>query len=200
MTRRDLLKTALFAIPGSSSAGAPLVVPVLRLLDRNARCDAAQIQNFYSAVWEEADRNFRRCGIVLQTVERTCEIRKHVSGHPRFEGLDRSVVNVVLTDYIPLDWDNGRGLGGVATINEGCPLCVIAMKYAHPHRIPLIAVNTLVHELLHIFFQDIFVARGGLIHSQAHELRVDWYATRLWLFGASDVVRESTEAYLARRK
>lgn len=174
-------------------------MPVLRLLDKNARSNAAQVRQFYSMVWDQADRDFRQCGVMLQTVERTCEIRKHVSGHPRFEDLDRSMVNVVLTDSIPLDWDNGRGLAGVATIYEGCHLCVIAMNYAHPHRIPLVAVNTLVHELLHIFFQDIFVARGGLIHSQTHEFRVDWYATRLWLFGASDVVRESTAEYLARR-
>jgi hypothetical protein len=59
-------------------------------------------------------------------------------------------------------------------------------------------VNTVVHELLHIFLQDVFVSHEGVVHGQSHEARVDMYATRLWLFGDGAAVRQTARACLRR--
>ncbi len=126
------------------------------------------------------------------------EIRRSPGGKPIFVGLRRDAVNLVLTDTIPIHWDGGRALKGVATIVDGCHLCVIALRYAHGHRIPLLSTNTCVHEMLHVFLQDIFVNRPSRLESEERELRIDWYATRLWLFGRDDEVRSSAEGYLRR--
>ena len=53
-----------------------------------------------------------RGGVSLRVTDRVGAVLKHPSGKPRFEGLERGVINLVLTDRVPLDWDNGRRGGG----------------------------------------------------------------------------------------
>jgi hypothetical protein len=168
------------------------------LLNKHASHTAADIRNFYATVWAEAAREFQSCGVILRTVDRIGEILSYPSGRPRFPGLERSMVNVVLTDRIPLDWDNGRGLAGIAAIYEGYHLIVIATGLAHPNRVPLLAVNTVVHELLHMFRGDVFAARDGMFQRKHREASVDWQATRLWLFNDGSGIQERARAYLRR--
>jgi hypothetical protein len=106
------------------------------------------------------------------------------------------MLNVVLTDTVPLDWDNGRSLPGVTTIHEGYHVSVIALKNAYANRLPLLAVNTVVHELLHVFRGDIFVRRSGLLNGADREAAVDWQATRLWLLGDAPRIKECARTYL----
>jgi hypothetical protein len=97
-----------------------------------------------------------------------------------------------------MDWDNGRALAGATTVHEGYHLCVIAMSYAHGHRIPYLSTNTCVHELLHALLQDVFVSHPKWYQSDEREFRDDWYGTAMWLFHDGSTVRESAQAYLKR--
>ena len=176
----------------------PLVVPVHRLINSRAKLRPRYLRKFSGVIWPEALSGFRGTGIEFRITDDVGEIRRSPGGKPIFIGLRRDAVNLVLTDTIPIHWDGGRALRGVATIFEGCHLCVIALRYAHGHRIPLLSTNTCVHELLHIFLQDIFVNRPSRLESEEREMRIDWYATRLWLFGGDAAIRSSAEAYLRR--
>jgi len=196
--RRELLQATLAAGLLKSAQAAPLEVPVLCLLNIHAKCSAEQIRNFRSNVWLEAFRNFAACGIQLRVVERAGAVLKHPSGRPKFVGLERGKINVILTNYVPANWDKSRYLSGISTIYEGCHVSVIAMNRAHGHRVPFVSVNTVVHELLHVFLQDTFVSRGGMLQSQGRESRVDWYATGMWLLNEGSSVRESAQEYLKR--
>jgi hypothetical protein len=106
------------------------------------------------------------------------------------------MLNVVVTDTVPLDWDNGRSLPGVTTIHEGYHLSVVALKNAHGNRLPFLAVNTVVHELLHVFRGDIFVRRAGLLNGADREAAVDWQATRIWLLGGAPGIKECARTYV----
>jgi hypothetical protein len=196
MTRRQLLGGALTGYPLLYGSVSAIKVPVLRLLNRNIGCTPAEVQQFYATVWDEAIRDFRSGGVELRTVQRTGEVRQYPGGRPRFLGLERKMLNVVLTDTVPLDWDNGRALPGVTTIHEGYHLSVIALKNAYANRLPFLAVNTVVHELLHVFRGDIFVRRAGLLNGIDREAAVDWQATQLWLFGEEAGVRKRVQAYV----
>ncbi|HYO80022.1 MAG TPA: hypothetical protein VES20_01365 [Bryobacteraceae bacterium] len=175
-----------------------LEVPVLRLVNRRARTSEEQVREFLDDVWGEAVRSFERCGVALRTVERVGDLRSYPSGRPRFDMLERTMVNVVLTDRVPLAWARGRSVAGVATVYEGFHLCVVAMEFAHPNRFPFVVVNTVVHELLHIFLQDIFVHRTHGLRDAVQEASVDWHATRLWLFNDGAGIRDAVRAYLRR--
>jgi hypothetical protein len=113
-----------------------------------------------------------------------------------FAGLEHGVVNLVITDHVPLQWDNGRGLAGVSTRRDGYDLCLIALSYAHSHQVPFVSVNTCVHELLHVFFEDILVSRPEGLPRAGREFRIAWHATRLWLFQDGAAVRKAAQAYL----
>lgn len=193
MRRRAFLASMLAA-----EAHAPVRVPVLRLRNKLAPCSEAEFGEFVGSVWREAEQEFRRCGVVLDVVERECEIRKYPSGRPLFTGLERGVVNVVLTGDVPLDWDNGRGLAGLSTIYEGCHLCLIAVHRAHGNRAPWLAVNTVVHELLHLFLGDVFVPRPGTWDTHTREASVDWHATRMWLLGRDATVGDAAREYVRK--
>jgi hypothetical protein len=108
------------------------------------------------------------------------------------------MLNVVLTDWIPVNWVKGRSVAGTATIHEGYHLSLISMKNAYPNRIPFLAVNTLVHELLHVFGGDIFVRPTGLLRGKDREAMVEWQATRLWLFDDVTGIKESARTYVTR--
>jgi len=198
MNRRELLQHALLVSPIAQEYPSHLDVPVLCLTNKHARCSASQMSRFYSDVWNEAVRSFTQCGVTLRVIEREGEILKYPSGRPRFVGLERGRVNVVLTDYVPLHWDNGRFEAGVATIYEGYHLCIISVNLAYGNSVPFLAVNTVVHELLHIFLQDILSSRRGLLQAHSRETHVDWHATRMWLFKDDATVREAAREYLTR--
>lgn len=198
MTRRDFVWTAMLATAAASAAQAPLIVPVHRVMDKRARCTPAQLLRFRSSIWPEAVRDFSRCGIELQSSEGTGEIRLSPADRPIFVGLERGVINVVLTNQIPWSWDEGRTLAGLTTVYEGYHLCLIALSHAHGHQIPFLSVNTCVHELLHALLQDIFVSRPKWFQAGGREFRVDWCATKLWLFQDGAAIRQSAQTYVGR--
>jgi hypothetical protein len=143
----------------------------------------------------EAVRDFERCGIQLQRVWRKGEIRRSPGGNPIFTGLDQNALNLVLTDNVPLNWDNGRGVAGVAARYQGYDLCVLSIQKSHCHQVPFISVNTCVHEILHVLFADISQNRPKGLKGDCRELRIDWLATRLWLFREGAAIREAAVAY-----
>jgi hypothetical protein len=108
------------------------------------------------------------------------------------------VVNFVITDRIPVGWDKGRALSGVTTRYRGHHLCMVALNHAHCHQLPFLSVNTCVHELLHALLHDVFEGRPQGLRGEAREFRIDWYATRLWLFHDGATIRKATEAYVDR--
>ena len=197
MTRRDFIQTAAAAtIRPSPQSG--LLVPVHRIMDARAQCSPEQLRYFWSGIWPEAVRDFGRGGIELQTSDGPGEVRRSPGDRPIFIGLRRGVINLVLTDHLPLYWDNDRALAGVTALYDGYPMCMIALRYAHGNQIPFLSVNTCVHELLHALLQDIFVSRPKWYQSGGREFRTDWYATCLWLFRDGATIRESAQACLGR--
>jgi hypothetical protein len=197
MTRRDFIWTAAAAAI-RSSAQARLLVPVHRVTDARAQCPPEQFHHFWSSIWPEAVRDFSRGGIEIQTSDGPGEVKRSPGDRPIFIGLRRGVVNLVLTDHIPMLWDNGRARTGVTTLYDGYHVCMVALRYAHGNQIPFLSVNTCVHELLHALFQDVFVSRPKWFQAGGREFRIDWYATCLWLFHDGAAVRKSAQAYLDR--
>ena len=185
MTRRDLiLVAAAAAIP--SRAQAWLRVPVHRVMDARAHCPPEQLHRFWSSIWPEAVRDFRQGGIELQTSDGPGEVRRSAGDNPILVGLRREFINLVLTDHLPMYWNNGRALAGVTTLWDGYPVSMIALPYAHTNQIPFLSVNTCVHELLHALLQDIFVSRPKWYQSDGREFRSDWneYGLRRFHDGA----------------
>jgi hypothetical protein len=201
MDRRRLVQAGwMLAVGTAAGADVPALVdvPVLRVTNRLAKSTAAERRAFEENVWKQAVAEFAQSGVRLQVAEREGEIRKSPSGHPLFSGLERGKVNIVLTDFLPLEWDNGRYGAGLSTIYEGFHLCLIAMNVAHGNRVPFLNVNTLVHELLHLFLGDVFVRRPGVVSAHRREARVDWHATRLWLFQEGAAVKQAAHRYVRR--
>ena len=197
MTRRHFIWTAS-AAAGSPSTAARLLVPVHRIMDSRAKCPPEDLHHFWSSIWPEAIRNFSQGGIGLQTSDGPGEVRRSAGDKPIFIGLQRGVINLVLTDHIPMKWDSGRALAGVTTIYDGYHLCLIAIQYAQGNQIPYFSVNTCVHELLHALLQDVFVRRPSWLQTGGREFRIDAYATGLWLFHDGAAVRKSAQSYLGR--
>jgi hypothetical protein len=156
------------------------------------------VHRFHAAIWPEAVRDFSLGGVDLQTSDGPGEVRRSPGDHPIFIGLRRGVINLVLTDRIPMYWDNGRALAGLTTIQDGYHVCMIALSYAHGDQVAFLSVNTCVHELLHALLQDVFAKPPKWYRYGAREFRADWYATRLWLFHDGAAVRESGRVYLSR--
>jgi hypothetical protein len=195
MTRRAWLAAML----ASSRAGASTVaVPIHRIVDARARCAPETLRRFWGEIWPQALVELGRGGLPLQVEDGAGEMRRSAGDRPIFVGLRRDVLNLVLTDYIPMNWDEGRALAGVTLIYDGYPLCLIAMRYARPNQVPFLSVNTVVHELLHAFFGDIFVARPKWYQASGREWRTDSYATRLWLFHEGAAIRDAAREFLAR--
>ena len=197
MTRRHFIGIAM-AGAGRSGPQARLLVPIHRVMDSRAQCTQEQLHEFWRSTWPEAVRDFSRGGIGLQTTDGPGEVRRSPGDKPIFIGLRRGVINLVLTDHIPMKWDNGRALAGVTTIQDGYHVCLVALRYAHGNQAPFVSVNTCVHELLHALLQDVFVSRPEWYQAGGREFRTDWYATCLWLFHDGATVRKSAEAYLRR--
>jgi len=182
----------------AGAAQSPLIVPVRRVMNGWAKFTPEQLRRFHSGIWPETVRDFGRGGMKLERSEGAGEIGRSPGDRPIFTGLERGVINVVVTDNIPMSWDNGRGLAGVTTIHEGYHLCLIALSHAHGHQIPFLSINTCVHELLHALLQDIFESRPTRFKAGRREFEIDWHATRLWLFHDGAAIRESARIYLSR--
>ena len=197
MTRRQFIWTAA-AVPIRTGAPARLSVPIHRVMDARAQCPLEQLHRFWSSIWPEAVGDFSRGGIQLQISDGPGEIRRSPGDKPIFIGLRRGGINLVLTDHLPLYWDSDRALAGVTALHDGYPVCLIALRYAHGNQVPFLSVNTCVHELLHALLQDIFVSRPQWYQSGGREFRIDWYASRLWLFHDGAAIRESAQACLDR--
>jgi hypothetical protein len=187
----------LLAATAARATLQPISVPV-RLLFDSRTAWTPQRKHYWSRIWKEAVDDFDRGGIDLRVTSGTGEIRRTASDKPMFTGLGDRTLNVMVTQRLPAEWDRGRGVAGVTTTWEGRHLCAIALDYAHGHRIPFVAVNTCVHELLHAFMLDIFERRPPGLEGSAREFRIDVYATRMWLFGDVSAVRESATSYLKR--
>jgi hypothetical protein len=198
VTRRELLVSSSFAGFQRVVSPAKLVIPIHQVWDRRAKSTPEQLRRYSSAIWPEAVRDFNAAGIQLQSTSVSGDIKRSPSGRPLFVGLAGGTLNLVLTDVIPLAWDNARGLAGVTTRYDGYHLCVIALQYAHTHQVPFLSVNTCVHELLHAMLQDIFESRPNGFSGHTREFRIDAYATRLWLFHDGAYIRESARVYLSR--
>jgi hypothetical protein len=194
MTRREFL----LASSPAAVWDAPVSVPVRRVVD--SRCTPRHLQRFDAEIWPETVRDFARCGIQLHVTEATGPVRRSPAGRPVFMQLRDSTINLILTDYVPLEWDQGRALRGVTRIYEGRHVCVVALKYAHCHQIPFLSVNTCIHELLHVLLHDIFESRPKGFMGEAREFRIDLYATRLWLFHDGAAIRMAAREYLARSR
>ncbi len=198
MTRRQFLPGLVTAAYTAGNSHPPLIVPVHQVIDGRARLRPEKLRYFWSTLWPEAFRNFAAGGIRLQNAFSDGEVRRSPGDRPIFTGLHPGVINMVITNQIPLLWDSGRGLNGVTTRYEGYHICMIAMDYAHGNQIPLLSVNTCVHELLHALLQDVYEDRPGGFHGQSREFRVDWFATRLWLFHDGSALRDSARSYLRK--
>ena len=165
-----------------------------------ARYTPSQLRDFSETIWPEAEQEttddaaFDSLSIAVGARFEAISVRRPDLRRPRA----REGVNLVLTDLIPMNWDRARGLAGLSTVWQGYDVCVIALEYARPNRIPFVAVNTCEHELLHAILQDIFESRPAGLAGEAREVRIDAYATRLWLFHEGADVRESARAYIDR--
>lgn len=194
MTRRCFLSGAAGSLTMRASTGAPLILPVHRVLDKRANPAPKQLSRFIWSIWPEAVRDFNRCGMRFEHSEDMGEIRLSPGDRPLFAGLERGAINLMLTDRLPMAWDRGRALAGASTLWEGHCVCVIALRYAHVHRVPFLSVNTCVHELLHVLLGDVFLSPPNWFQSGGREFRIDWYATRMWLFQDGAAVRKSAQA------
>jgi hypothetical protein len=195
MTRRHFIS---LASSGALSVPTPLIVPIRQILDGRAHLKPGQLRGFRSNMWPEAVADFARCNITLQSTLNDGEVRRSPTGQPVFAGLERGIINFVITNRIPMEWDKARGLNGITTRYRGYHLCMIALDYAHPHRIPFLAVNTCVHELLHVLMLDIFEDRPRGYRGSMREFQIDSYATRLWLFHEGEPIRNAARTYLSR--
>jgi hypothetical protein len=197
VTRRDFIQAAAAAVLRPDTAPR-LVVPIHRVIDARAKVPPERIRYFWSTLWPEAFRVFSQSGIQLQTEDARGEVKRSPGDRPIFVGLRRGALNLVLTDHIPMYWDRGRALAGVSTVYEGYHVCMVAMLYAHGNQLPYLSTNTCVHELLHALLQDILMTHPKWYQVADRETRVDWYATRMWLFHEGEEVRRSARAYLQR--
>jgi hypothetical protein len=197
MTRREIWWTP-FALAAAVTPPTPLAVPVHHVLDGKAQLSPEQIRYFWSRLWPEACRDFARCGIRFESSVKTAGIWRPSGREPVIYGLDRGVINLVITDRIPLEWANGSVLSGVTTLYRGYHVCMVALNRAHGHQVPFLSTNTCVHELLHALMHDIFEGRPGGLNGAAREFRIDLYATRLWLFHDGSAIRGAAESYLRR--
>jgi len=182
----------------SRAAPARLVVPIHRILDGHAHNPPDRLQHLWPSLWSEAAQDYRQGGIDFDVSDGPGEVRHSAADNPIFVGLRGRAINLVVTDTIPMNWDGGRALAGVSTIHDGYHICMIALRYAHGNQVAFLSVNTCLHEILHVLLQDIFLKPPKWYQASGREVRVDWYATRLWMFHDGEEVRKSGEVYLRR--
>jgi len=187
-------------VPLAAISQSPLIVPVNLVLDRQAKLRPEELGRFWSRIWPQAVGNLETCGIHLQTSMRTADVVRPPGRGPVLAGLEPRAINLVITDQLPNEWDKGRALSGVTTLYRGYHVCMIALNRAHRHEIPLLSVNTCLHELLHVLLLDVFEGRPKGLFGHAREFRIDCYATRLWLFHDGAAIRNSAQIYVDRMR
>jgi hypothetical protein len=176
------------------------VLPIDHIVHAQAPFRKGSLNYFASTVWPEALRDFHSCGVSVSTERRNGEIRRTPGGQPIFTEVRPGVVNMVITDHVPLAWDGGRALSGIAVRFPRHDVCVIALNQAHGHKVPFLAVNTCVHELLHVLLQDTGGERPSGLRREMSEFRINVLATRLWLFRDGARVRRAAAEYLQARQ
>jgi hypothetical protein len=196
MTRRAFLSASILA----AAQPSPIHVPVRIISNRHAHCDPERLRIFWWRIWPDALRMFASGGIRIDFTHQEGEVQHYPGGRPLIKGLAPGVVNIVVTDSIPLLWDGGRGLAGITTQYDGYHLSMISVAHAHGNAVPFISVNTVVHELLHVLLMDVYQRNGSSLSSAGRELRIDVVGTRLWLFHDGAEIRRSAAVYLERLK
>jgi hypothetical protein len=194
VTRRAFLGVTL----SGAAVEQPVTVPVRRIVDAHAKLSPGELTGFWSKIWPESLRDLGRGGVHLPVTDAPGEIKRTAADRPVFVGVERGVLNLILTDQLPLYWDASRALAGVTTVYQGYHLCLIALRYAHGNQVPWFSVNTCTHELLHALMQDVYVTHPKWYQSAGREARIDSYATGVWLFGSGAAVRRSAREYVAR--
>jgi len=174
-----------------------VAVPVRVVIDKRARFTPDRLRT-WQGIWDQAWGDFARVGVRLEAATAEGEIKRSPGDRPIFVGLDRGALNVVVTDHIPMLWDQGRALRGVAFRYEGYDTILIALNYAVRHQMPFFSINTCEHEMLHVFLGDIFQKPPGGLTGQAREYRIEAYGTRLWLFHDGRSVRQGAATLRTR--
>lgn len=197
LSRRGLLAAAVAAGVAVDGGRLEVAIPVRQVLDGRAEWAAGQVRWFHKKLWAEAAGDLLKCGVRLQTTITPGGVERPPGREPILSGLERGVLNFVITNRIPMQWDQGRALCGVTAIYRGYHMCMVALNRAHGHQIPFLSVNSCVHELLHALLGDILERRPGGVDGELREARIDFLATRLWLFGEGSAVRQAAERYAA---
>src|SRR3989442_15712510 len=99
MTRRALISTVSIAARAAFAADPPVIVPIRRIMDAHSRCTPEQLGRFWKKTWPESLRDFGAGGIRLQVADAAGEIRRTAADRPVFVGLQRGVINLVLTGH-----------------------------------------------------------------------------------------------------
>jgi hypothetical protein len=175
-----------------------LHLPVNIVLDGKIQWHPERIARFWWHIWPEAVRELVWCGIQIDRTLGQGEVGRPPGREPVVTGLRRSALNLVVTDRLPMEWDQGRALAGVTTRYRGFHLCMIAWAFAHVNQVPFVATNTCVHEMLHALMLDIFEYRPDGLAGWTREERIDYYATRLWLLRDGRAIHDSARVYLER--
>ena len=195
MTRRQFLWVPSVSwIAGNRQT---LTVPVHMVRDDQVNWNPGHVDRFPS-LWRQAVRDLMRCGIHLAATQGVGGVWRPPHREPVITGLRRGAINLVITNEIPTRWSRGRVLCGVTTRYRGHHLCMIALDRAHGHQVPFFSVNTFLHELLHALLHDIFQDRPAGLLGEARELRIDFVATRLWLFHEGSGIRDAAQTYVER--
>jgi hypothetical protein len=198
MTRRQFLGCGVLLGPAASASGADgLVLPIHVIVDKLVKWAPGDMDRFYLNLWAEAVSELRDAGVAVRVTLGDGGVERLAQRQPILSGLVHGAINFVVTTEIPMAWDRGRALCGVTTRYRGYHVCMIALNHAHGNRLPFLAVNTCLHELLHALLLDIFESRPPGLWGQAREFRIDLYATRLWL-GDGGSMREAARTYLKR--
>lgn len=197
MTRRSFCTLAPTVL-AAATAPAPVVVPVSLVLDGKAKLTPEVKEQFWSSLWPQAVQGFAAGGVRLECRNVTGEVLRPPGRQPVVSGLDPATLNIVLTGTIPMEWDSGRSLSGVTLRYRGRHLCMISLYRAHGHLIPLVSVNTCVHEILHALMLDIFELNPLGVAGAGREFRIDYLATRLWLFHDGAEIRNSAQVYVQK--
>lgn len=139
----------------------------------------ARIANFHDRIWPEAVRDLAKAGTVVCRSTGPGRIIRPPDRPPILEGIVRGVINMYLTTSVPMYWDYGRALRGIAFDHRGHRVAVIALNYAHALRFPYLSTNTCLHELLHFIVGDTNLMKSQGWAASLRELRVEGLATRL---------------------
>src|SRR5438270_14036321 len=116
MTRRELFSMVLFAVVRRP---APLTLPVHIVQDSAAKLGPKVLRRFWNVTWPEALRNLAFAGIRVQTTFEHADMWKPDFRPPIIGGVQKGVLNLVLTNRIPDEWDRGLAINGVTTLYRG---------------------------------------------------------------------------------